>query len=283
MGRLNHYKYKKPGFVLTEENSMHRLLDLDRYPLDQPESEFYKALVRRCQADLVENGMFNLDGLLCLDACQKAVEEITPIMQAASFTHRRKHNIYFLKDVPELDPDHPALHQVETINHTVCADQILDSIVVRVYEFPPLIRFIADVMQKPQLFTMPDPLARVNVMAYRDGEALNWHFDRSEFTTTLLLQNPEAGGVFEYRSDLRSDSSPNYDGVARLLNNEDPKRKSTQVSAGTLTVFRGQNTAHRVTPIKGIKERIVTVYSYYEQPDRYFSDEELLGFFGRIS
>jgi hypothetical protein len=256
-------------------------LDLDKYPIDQPGSEPYLALVNRCQDDLVEKGMFNLDGLLLSNACQIAVDEIDPVMQTASFTHRRKHNIYFLKDIPELEPSHPALRKVETINHTICADQILDSIVVKIYEYEPLIRFIADTMQKSQLFTMPDPLARVNVMAYRAGEALNWHFDRSEFTITLLLQNPEAGGLFEYRSDLRSDSNPNYDGVARLLNNEDSKRQSIQACAGTLTVFRGKNTAHRVTPIEGNKERIVTVYSYYEQPDRFFSDEELLGFFGR--
>jgi hypothetical protein len=262
---------------------MHDFLDLDSYPIDQPGSAPYLALVKRCQDNLIDKGMFNLDGLLLPHTCQNAVKEIEPVMQSASFTHRREHNIYFLKNIPELNPDHPALRKVETINHTVCADQILDSIVVKVYEYEPLIRFIADVMQKPQLFTMPDPLARVNVMAYRDGEALNWHFDRSEFTTTLLLQNPEAGGLFEYRSDLRSDSNPNYDGVARLLNNEDSKRQRIQACAGTLTVFRGKNTAHRVTPIEGDKERIVTVYSYYEQPDRFFSNEELFGFFGRTS
>ena len=50
--------------------------------------------------------------------------------------------------------------------------------------------------------------ARVNVMAYRAGDALNWHFDRSEFTTTCLLQAPAAGGEFQYRSALRSAADP---------------------------------------------------------------------------
>ena len=35
------------------------------------------------------------------------------------------------------------------------------------------------------------------------GKELNWHFDNSEFAITLLLQAPEAGGVFEYVRDLR--------------------------------------------------------------------------------
>ena len=69
-------------------------------------------------------------------------------------------------------------------------------------------------------------------MAYRDGEALNWHFDRSEFTTTLLLQAPEQGGEFIYRTDLRSDDDPNYDGVAKLLRGEDPEVKTLKLVGG---------------------------------------------------
>ncbi len=199
---------------------MHDFLDLDSYPIDQPGSAPYLALVKRCQDNLIDKGMFNLDGLLLPHTCQNAVKEIEPVMQSASFTHRREHNIYFLKNIPELNPDHPALRKVETINHTVCADQILDSIVVKVYEYEPLIRFIADVMQKPKLFTMLDPLALVNVMAYRDAEALNRYCDRSEFTTTLLLQHPDVGVLFEYRSHHRTHSNPHYDAVTSLLNTQ---------------------------------------------------------------
>jgi hypothetical protein len=121
-----------------------------------------------------------------------------------SHEHRRLHNIHFKPDIPGLAPDHPALRKVETISHSVCADQIADSIVLSIYQYEPLINFLAATMDKPRPHVMQDPLARANVMSYRDGEALNWHFDRSEFTTTLLLQAPEQGGDFEYRTDLRS-------------------------------------------------------------------------------
>jgi hypothetical protein len=43
---------------------------------------------------------------------------------------------------------------------------------------------------------MADPLARLNAMAYGEGQGLNWHFDRAEFTTTLLLQAP--AGEYPY-------------------------------------------------------------------------------------
>lgn len=52
---------------------------------------------------------------------------------------------------------------------------------------------------------------------------------------------------------------------------------------GTLNVFRGKHTAHRVTPVEGSRERMVAVFSYYEQPGVLFSAEERTGFYGRAS
>ena len=135
-------------------------------------------------------------------------------------------------------------------------------------------------MQKPALYPMDDRIADANVMTYYDGEGLNWHFDRSEFTTKLLLQAPSAGGEFEYLRDLRSEDDPNYDGVAALLNGEQDTTLCPQ-DVGTLNVFRGVNTAHRVTPVEGKIPRINAVLTYFDVPGRKFSAEEHLGFYGR--
>ena len=118
-------------------------------------------------------------------------------------------------------------------------------------------------------------------MAYGAGERLNWHFDRAEFTITILLQAPLSGGEFRYRSGLRSDSDPNYEGVARLLTGHDERVQTLPLAPGTLNVFKGKNTAHRVTPVEGDRARIIAVFSYYERPDVAFSDRERLGFYGR--
>ena len=262
---------------------MREILDLDRYPLDKPGSARWHELVTRCRADLADTGMYNLDGLVRPQALERALSEIRPVMDTLSFTHRRLHNIYFKKDVAGLAPDHPALRRVETVNHTVCGDQIPESVPLWIYEWPRFAVFLAATVGKETLYTMRDPLARVNVMAYREGEALNWHFDRSEFTTTLLLQAPEAGGDFQYRPQLRSDTDPNYDGVARLLTGGDPEVKTLRMAAGTLNVFRGKNTAHRVTPSVGPRERVIAVFSYYERPGVMFSRDEQIGFYGRAT
>ena len=262
---------------------MRYILDLDRYPLDRPGAPEWHALVAHCRADLAQNGMFNLEGFVKPDALQQAIAEIRPVMETLSFTHRRNHNIYFRKDIPGLAPDHPALALCETVNHTVCADQIMQSIPVWIYELSHFVTFLAATMGKDALFPARDDLARVNVMAYREGEALNWHFDRSEFTTTLLLQAPDQGGEFIYRSDLRSDSDPNYDGVARLLRGEDPEVKSLNLTAGTLNVFRGKNTAHKVGTVRGARERMIAVFAYFDRPGVVYSREDQMGFYGRTS
>jgi alkylated DNA repair dioxygenase AlkB len=260
---------------------MKDILDLDHYPLDKPGSAKWLALVEKCQTDLTKDGMFNLEGFVKNEALAKAVAELKPVIDTLSFVHTRRHNIYFKKEIPGLAADHPALAMTETINHTVCYDQIPNSIPAWIYEWPPFIVFLAAVMKKDALFPMRDPLARINVMAYRDGEQLNWHFDRSEFTTTLLLQAPEQGGDFVYRSDLRSENDQNYDGVAKLLRGEDDQVKTLKLSAGTLNVFRGKNTAHKVSTIKGGSERIIAVFSYFDRPGVMFSKEDQTGFYGR--
>jgi hypothetical protein len=269
--------------IRWERLAVRHILDLDRFPLDKPGSRPWQELVERCRADLASAGMFNLEGFVRPAAIDQALIEIKPVMDTLSFTHRRSHNIYFRKEVPGLPPDHPALNRVETINHTVCSDQIPESVPLWIYEWPQFAVFLAATMNKETLFPMRDPLARVNVMAYRAGEALNWHFDRSEFTTTLLLQPADAGGEFQYRSDLRTDSDPNYDGVARLLSGQDNEVKALRLGAGALNVFKGKNTAHRVTPARGARERIVAVFSYYERPGVMFSKEEQIGFYGRAA
>lgn len=262
---------------------MQHILNLDRYPLDRIGSAEWQDLVNRSIADLAAHGMFNLEGLLLPGVAEKAVAEIQPVMDTQSHTHKRLHNIYFKPEIPELYAGHPALREVETVSHTVCADQIPESIVLAIYEYEPLVRFLAATMGKRSLHVMQDPLARVNVMSYREDETLNWHFDRAEFTTTLLLQEPQAGGEFEYRSDLRADDDPNYDGVARLLEGRDANVKSLGLKAGNLNVFRGKNTAHRVTSVRGNRERMIAVFSYYEKSGVVFSDEEKLGFYGRAA
>ncbi len=258
-----------------------RLVDLDRFPLDRPDSQTARSLLDRCREDLDRNGMFNLRGFVRPDAVAAAAADLAPRFGPDGFDHRRTHNIYFRDDMEGVAPDHPALRRSTTSQRTLCADRVAGTAVEQIYEWPPLASFLAAAMGMPRLHTMADPLARVNVMRYGEGQQLGWHFDRSEFTVTLLLQAPDSGGEFEYRTNLRSGSDPNLDGVARLLEGRDPSAQRLKLEAGTLNVFRGLNTPHRVTPVEGSRPRMIAVLSFYDRPGVRFSREERIGFYGR--
>ncbi|QMU58406.1 MAG: 2OG-Fe(II) oxygenase [Boseongicola sp.] len=262
---------------------MEDLIDLDRYPLHQPNSEKYTTLVQRCKKQLDANGMFDLSGFFHDHTVKAAAEAVKPAMATSAFRHARTHNVYFKDTVDGLPADHPALQKVETVNHTLCADQFEDNPVITLYEWEPFATFLAATMGKPKLYPMDDPLSRVNIQATYDGEGLNWHFDRSEFTTTMLLQAADEGGELEYRSNLRTPEDPNYDGVAAVLHGEDPEVARIKLAPGTLNVFRGVNTIHRVVPVKGPNERLVTIFTFYERPGVVFTPKEQMGFYGRTA
>jgi len=261
---------------------MKNLLALERYPLDRLDSAAGKKLVAGCIDDLERKGMFTLEGFMRREVIEAILPDLLERIARESFTHARAHNIYFDDSIADLPAEHPALARVKTVNHTLCGDQIAAQL-KQIYLWPALAEFLARVMQKPALYPMGDPLACANVMGYYEGEGLNWHFDRSEFTTTLLLQPPRRGGEFQYRHALRSATDPNYDGIARLLRGEDSEVATLKLGAGDLNVFKGVDTAHRVTPPIGELARVITVFTYYETPGRMFSDEENLGFYGRTN
>lgn len=258
------------------------LIDTEKFPIHEDGAK-RDTLITQCRDEMTATGMFNLHGFLKPSAITETLSLAEPLWAEQSFTHQRAHNIYFKKDIPGLSPDHPALKLNQTTNHTLCGDLLQDTPVAQLYYDPALAKFLADVMETGPLYPMDDQLAAFNVMAYHAGEALNWHFDRSQFTVTLLLQRPEKGGGFEYRTGLRSEKDPNYDGVAKLLSGDDPDVKLMEVEPGTLNVFKGVNTAHRVTPPEGPKSRIITVMTYYDYPGARFTDEERMGFYGRLS
>ena len=260
---------------------MQKYINLDRYPLHLEASTSVTQLMRECVDHLGQTGMFSLPGFLRQEAIDATVAALDPLWRDQAFTHAREHNIYF-EDVPEHAPsNHPGNVRFSTVNHTLCADQLDATPLVEIYQWPPLISFLARTLKLTSLYPMADPLAKVNVMAYGNDEALNWHFDRSEFTTTLLLQKPEGGGVFEYRRNLRANTEPSFEAVSDLLGGRDKQVLNWDPDPGTLNVFLGRDTAHRVTPVVGARQRIIAVFSYYDVPGKVFSAEEQAGFYGR--
>ena len=127
---------------------------------------------------------------------------------------------------------------------------------------------IAEIVGEGELFDNEDPYQPANYVCYQDGDESSWHFDAdNSFTMTLMIQPADQGGEFEMSPHTRTDTDQNYDQVAKVLRGE---RNETVVSIGrepgALCIFRGCNSLHRVTPVRGDTLRIMGVFVYEFRP-----------------
>lgn len=263
-------------------DSIEELLDLDQFPLQEPDGAACAALVDASRHDWQTKGAFRLPAFLRPAMAARAAHELDERFDTIAFDHRQAHNIYFDDDLP--DPPADLLrHGIVTSHRTLTCDQLAGTIIRSIYEWDPLRLFLQRVLGLERLYRVADPMACLNVMAYGDGDQLGWHFDRAAFAVTLLLQAAHDGGHFEFRRNLRAPDDANFDGVRQLLAGEDEGVRRAPASPGTMTVFGGAHSPHRVSRVTGDRARIVAVLSYMEEPDHHYEPADRLRFYGRSS
>ena len=128
-----------------------------------------------------------------------------------------------------------------------------------------------------------DDLSSINVHFAAEGKELGWHFDNSSFAVTLMIQQPEQGGVFEYVGGLRDADADDmgFADVNRVLDG-DIEPQTLVMDAGALVLFRGRNALHRVTPVVGERTRILVVLAYNAEPGVSLSESARMTFYGRL-
>ena len=175
--------------------------------------------------------------------------------------------------------------QVKSSKGCITTDQIQSESGLHViYNSSIFKKFIAHVVQENAIYPYADLLSGINIHYAREGEELGWHFDNSSFAITLLLQAPKEGGVFQYVTDLRKNNSEemDFEDVEAVLNNKTPV-KTLNMEEGTLVLFRGLNSLHRVTPTIGNRTRILVVMAYNNKAGVSLSETARMTFFGRLS
>lgn len=141
-----------------------------------------------------------------------------------------------------------------------------DSPIRRLYEWPELTRFVAAILGLDAVYPYADPLGALNLAVMTDGDQLQWHFDQTDFVVSLAIQDADAGGDFEVAPQIRSSADERYDDVARVLGGERDLVVTLPMTPGTLLVFAGRNSIHRVSPIAGTTPRLVALLGYDTKP-----------------
>jgi hypothetical protein len=257
-------------------------VDLERYPVSALDSPAGRALVAKCRAQLESEGACELPGFLRADALARMQREAREI--AARAHYQRGAATPYL----ELPADHwPADHPRKRWNPfrvgAVAYDLIpREHALRRLYEWDGLTRFIAACLGEANLHFYADPLGALNVAVMGDGDELEWHFDQTDFVVSLALVPAEEGGDFLYVSHVRSGEDECYGEVAAVLDGVSKRVRRVAMEPGTLLLFMGRHSIHRVSKIRGPRERLVALLSYDRKPGTCASPLLQQGRYGRI-
>ena len=242
------------------------LVERDTYPIDRPGSASYRTLVARCRRDLDSNGCCSLPGFLT-DEALAAMTAVSREVAAAAYVSRCRTNVYFTADDETLPAEHPKRIFMDRTSAFVPGDRIAAGSVQRqLYDWPPFMPFLADCLGEKHLYKYADPLADTIVNVVGPGEAFPWHFDTNDFSVSVLTQEAEHGGLFEFAPYIRSPENENPEGVRRVLAGDRDDVLSLALAPGDLQIFKGRNSLHRVTEVSGTRPRYTAIFSYAREP-----------------
>jgi len=259
------------------------VVDLRRYPINEPDSQQYRTLVQACRDQLRDRGVAQLDGFLTPAAVSQMIAEADRLAGQA-WASGQTHTVYFEPPDDSAGADHPRALLQHSAKRAIAYDLIPDAAPIRrLYESGDLTGFIAAILAKRVLYRSADPLDALEIAVFGDGDELGWHFDNSEFSVTVMYAESEAGGHFDYYPGLRAEHDENYPGVRKILLGDPDGVVRLPSSPGTLAVFRGRHALHRVTPVSGPRPRINSVLSYGEDPGMKLNQLTQQLFYGRTA
>jgi hypothetical protein len=255
------------------------IIDFARYPIGAAALSS-SGVVERCRAELAEDGACQLDGFTRPTAT-KAVLEEAEVLSGKAFRTDATHNAYFTEVTRGLADDDPRAISLHSSKRALGFNHCGASSPLRIlYEWDGLVTFLKEVLELPDLYHDADPVGACSVMFYDEGDELGWHFDNSEFAVTLMLQECVAGGEFEYVPGIRTAEDENFAGVAAVLEGDREPVRSLHAAPGTLTLFRGRYSMHRVTPVRGSTTRVNAVLAYASTPGHRLSPLNRRLFYG---
>lgn len=256
--------------------ALNDIVDLDSYPLDA-------AFGAQCAATLQADGVLVLPDFIRPQALAQMRQDAEDGAPEAYFC-AQNHSVYLTPPQPDLPPDHPANLQVVSSKGCICDDRVPQGSPLRqLYDDAAFRAFVMATTGQSTLHPYADPLSSINIHYAKRGQELGWHFDNSSFAITLLIQNPDAGSRFEYIKDLRDADAGemNYAGVAALLSGQISPQVLT-LEPGTLVLFRGRNSIHRVSPNESDRTRMLAVLAYNAEPGVSLSESARMTFYGRL-
>lgn len=269
-------------------------INFSKYPIHLFENDAdgrYNSLVQNCIKQMNSDGFVSLPSFLLPDAVDRLTSCILELdKEGVGFYSTDSHNVFLDADeqIVASSPLHPSRIQLNSSKHIINANDLLLA-----KEAPDLneifmsqrsvLNFISSVMQK-KLYPSTDTFGKYYANIFREGDGLNYHFDRSEYSISLILQPSEEGGDFEFLPNSRrivegwDEMIVDIDDIAEAVAPHSSVKRP-KLAAGDLYLFRGQNSLHRVSEIQKGK-RINIILTFNTEPDVRLNKYTLQKFFG---
>jgi len=258
-------------------------IDLNRYPIDRLASREGLDLVSQVKRDLADKGCAVLRDFVPPAALAEMAAQGRSLAHKAHF-NTSSSNPYRSADDKNLPADHPVRFFMERTNGFVAGDRIAEgSMLRRLYHSDDFKDFIAACVGLEEVNEYLDPFAGLVFNVLRPGCQHPWHFDNNDFSVSLLTQEGDGGGRFEYCPSIRSDDAQNYEKVSAVLHGDRGPVESLALKPGDLQIFLGRNSMHRVTKVEGERQRHTAILAYAKEPDVIADPERTKRLFGRVS
>ncbi|GAA0456106.1 HalD/BesD family halogenase [Streptomyces olivaceiscleroticus] len=266
-----------------EATTLDQVVDTTRYPLTELDGADGRAVIARARRDLAGTGCTVLP-----DFVRPALRDL--LRQECSALAPRAHydvetvNVYNIAVDASLPADHPGRIPFERGNAFVARDRIPSAALIsQLYTHEAFRTFIARCFGLAELHELADPLAGLVLNVVEPGREHPWHFDTNEFTVSMLTQEAEDGGAFEYCPGIRSADDEHFDDVRDVLSGRGEHLvRRLPLHTGDLQLFKGRYSLHRVSPVAGATSRHSAIFAYSERPGVIGSVARTRQLFGRV-
>lgn len=268
-----------PSGTLAPES----LVDLHRYPLLELDSPAGAAVVAAARRQLAAGGAAALDGFVSSAGLAALLAEARALAPLA-YPSRGEGPAYLDGTADGLPEGHPRRWRGRYQVGVVAYDQFPESSPLRaLFEWDPLADLVSAILRRSPLYRYADPLGALNLAVMGEGDELQWHFDQTDFVVSLALQDAGEGGDLEVHPRLRAAGDERYERVAAALAGATEGLLRLPMRPGTLLVFEGRHSLHRVSRVGAGADRLVGLLGYDTEPGTVSGERLRRSRYGRTS
>jgi len=261
-----------PSAFSALEIPLERFLNLDEFPIHDLTSSRRAELVEQCRQGLDKWGCAHVPDFILPSAIEEMHQEALRLIDKGYA--REAHawvNPFLTKEDTSLDKDHPKRFFEERTSSFINSDLLEGCSVLRmIYDSDVMVHFVAECLNVGPIYRWAEPLGRNPYSVMKDGDYFPWHFDGNDFTVSILVNEADGGGDFEYVPDIRTPHNECFDDIGAVLHGE---RKRV--------IFKGRYSMHRVTKTKGSEPRIIALPTYVTNPYLVNRPHHSEAFYGR--